>query len=68
MKIENYNFFVNENKVTFEEWIVEFRKLYRTDRAYELSKKELLDKIENGVENWNWKSKLENLHLKIERI
>ena len=68
MKIEDYKYLVNEKEVTFNEWLIEFRKLFRTEYAYEEVKKDVLKKIENGIENGhNWIGRLQGLHLKIVR-
>lgn len=50
LKVEDYKFIVNDKEVTtIEEWFREFKKLSRTDFAFEESKKDVYKKIEDGV-------------------
>lgn len=50
MKVEDYKFIVNDKEVsTIEEWFKEFKKLSRTEFAFEESKNDVYKKIEEGV-------------------
>lgn len=50
MKVEDYKFIVNDEEVaTIDEWFIEFRKIFRTEFAFEEAKKEVYKKIEEGV-------------------
>lgn len=68
MRVEDYRYLVNDEEVaTIDEWFIEFRKIFRTDYAFEEAKKDVYKKIKVGVHGWNWKSKLLGLHLQIQR-
>ena len=50
MKVEDYRYLVNDEEVaTIDEWFIEFRKLFRTDYAFEEAKKKVYKEIEDGV-------------------
>ncbi len=67
MKVEDYKFTVNGEETTIDEWFIEFKKMFRTEKAFEEAKNDVYKKIEEGVHGWNWKSKLLGLHLQIQR-
>lgn len=64
MNIEDYNFTKNGIKVSFDDFLLELRNMYRTEFAYTKTKEELLNKLEKGIESWNTISRV---HLRISR-
>lgn len=40
MNIENYTYSINGKEITFEEFLNEYKKLFKTDVAFELQKKD----------------------------
>lgn len=68
MKVEDYKFIVNDKEVsTIEEWFKEFKKLSRTEFAFEESKKDVYKKIEEGTLGHTWTNKKGEIFLKIKR-
>lgn len=68
MKVEDYKFIVNDKEVsTIEEWFKEFKKLSRTEFAFEESKKDVYKKIEEGILGHTWTNKKGEIALKIRR-
>lgn len=68
MKVEDYKFIVNDKEVaTIEEWFEEFKKLSRTEFAFEESKKDVYKKIEGGVLGHTWTNKKGEIVLQIKR-
>ena len=68
MKVEDYKFIVNDKEVsTIEEWFEEFKKLSRTEFAFEESKKDVYKKIEKGVLGHTWTNKKGEIVLRIKR-
>lgn len=68
MKVEDYRFIVNDKEVaTIEEWLKEFKKLSRTEFAFEESKKDVYKKIEEGTFGHTWTNKKGEIVLQIKR-
>ena len=68
VKIEDYIYYWNDKEVTFEEWLEGLKKTCRTDYAYDVSKKRVLEKIEKGITyGWNIEQKSTGIHLRIQR-
>ena len=68
MNIDDYTYSVNDKEITFEEFLEEYRKLFRTDIAFIRAKERLRDKLnETEFANWNIIGRKENKHLKVTR-
>ena len=68
MKVEDYIFIVNGKEVsTIEEWFKKFKKLSRTEFAFEESKKDVYKKIEEGTFGHTWTNKKGDIVLQIKR-
>ena len=68
MKVEDYKFIVNDKEVaTIDEWFIEFRKLFRTEFAFEESKNDVYKKIEEGTLGHTWTNKKREIVLQIKR-
>ena len=68
MNIDDYTYSVNDKEVTFEEFLEEYKKLFRTDIAFIRAKERLRDKLnETEFANWNIIGRKENKHLKVTR-
>ena len=67
MKVKDYRYFVNAKEETFDEWLIEFRKIVKTDEAYERKKKQIFRKIEQGIEIYSWLYERGDLVLSIMR-
>lgn len=53
MQIEDYKFTKNRREITFDDFLLEIRKQYRTEQAYIQAKEELIKKLENGIYKWD---------------
>lgn len=62
VKIEDYKFTQNGKEVSFDDFLLELRKQYRTEQAYIQAKEELINKMENGIYKWDTSS---TTHLRI---
>ena len=68
MNIDDYTYSVNDKEITFEEFLEEYKKLFRTDIAFIRAKERLKDKLnETEFANWNIIGRKENKHLKVTR-
>lgn len=68
MNIENYTYSINGKEITFEEFLSEYKKLFKTDVAFEIAKEKLKDKLnEKEFANWNVIGRKDNKHLKVTR-
>ena len=68
MNIENYTYLINGKEITFEEFLNEYKKLFKTEVAFERAKERLKDKLnETEFANWNVIGRKENKHLKVSR-
>ena len=68
MNIDDYTYSVNDKEITFEEFLEEYKKLFRTDIAFIRAKERLRDKLnETEFANWNIIGRKENKHLKVTR-
>ncbi len=68
MNIEDYTYSVNGKEITFEEFLDEYRKLFRTDIAFERGKERLNNILEEkDFSNWNVIGRKDNKHLKVTR-
>ena len=62
MRIEEYKFTRNGREISFDDFLLELRKQYRTEQAYIQAKEELIKKLENGIYKWDTAS---TTHLRI---
>lgn len=68
MNIDDYTYSVNDKEITFEEFLEEYRKLFRTDIAFERAKERLNNILEEkDFSNWNFIKRKDNKHLKVTR-
>ena len=68
MNVEDYTYSVNDEEITFEEFLEEYKRLFRTDIAFIRAKERLRDKLnETEFANWNIIGRKENKHLKVTR-
>lgn len=68
MNIEDYTYSVNGKEITFEDFLDEYRKLFRTDIAFERAKERLNNILEEkDFSNWNFIKRKDNKHLKVTR-
>lgn len=68
MNVEDYTYSVNDKEITFEEFLEEYKKLFRTDIAFIRAKERLKEKLnETEFANWNIIGRKENKHLKVTR-
>ena len=68
MNIDDYTYSVNDKEITFEEFLEEYKKLFRTDIAFIRAKERLKEKLnETEFANWNIIGRKENKHLKVTR-
>lgn len=64
MNVENYICSINGRKITFDDFLLELRKQYRTERAYLGAKEKLYNEMKQEHCDWNSTSKI---HLRISR-
>ena len=68
MNVEDYTYSVNDEEITFGEFLEEYKRLFRTDIAFIRAKERLRDKLnETEFANWNIIGRKENKHLKVTR-
>lgn len=68
MNINDYTYSINGKEITFEEFLKEYRKLFRTDIAFEKAKERLKNILEEKeFSNWNVIGRKDNKHLKVTR-
>lgn len=68
MNIEDYTYSINGKEITFEEFLNEYKKLFKTDVAFERAKERLKGKLnEKEFANWNIIGKKDKKLLKVTR-
>lgn len=68
MNIEDYTYSINGKEITFEEFLNEYKKLFKTEVAFERAKERLKDKLnETEFANWNIIGKKDKKLLKVTR-
>ena len=64
MNLNDYYFTKNGIKISYDDFLLELRKMYKTELAYTKAKENLLYIMERGVESWNTVSRV---HLRMVR-
>lgn len=68
MNIEDYTYSINGKEITFEEFLNEYKKLFKTEVAFERAKERLKIKLnEKEFANWNIIGKKDKKLLKVTR-